>query len=124
MAKTQWIVSLAGLVALAGVVACQPVTPLETTKDPLAVPSIEDCDAAGGSVQRVGMMGLETCVVPTADANKVCTDSSQCQGRCIQWEASDNTSGKQKGVCQPTNVLFGCFSEVNIGKVGVALCVD
>lgn len=83
--------------------------------------SESECTAAGGSWGRVGLMGTLACTQPSPTAGKECTDSEQCAGMC--W--SNGPAGSQgKGMCQPTNMPFGCHSEMKGGVVQPALCAD
>ncbi|MET0546009.1 MAG: hypothetical protein ABWZ40_06840, partial [Caulobacterales bacterium] len=42
------------------------------------------CNAKGGGLQHVCLMGKIACVVTFADAGKACTDGSQCESkRCL-----------------------------------------
>ena len=65
------------------------------------------------------------CVLPYADAGKVCTDSDQCMGDCRLADGPSLPSGTTAtGVCQANTSPFGCFANVEDGKVDAALCVD
>ena len=92
-----------------------------------AAPSAENlasaCVAKGGSIQPVGKAQIPTCVIPYADAGKVCTDKNQCEGSCI-LEGNIETTGAVAGTCQKTNSLFGCYARVVNGKSTGAICVD
>lgn len=82
------------------------------------------CTSAGGTVQRRGRIQAESCVHAFADAGKVCTDSAQCEGKCV-GSAGDATSATAvKGQCQADDRLFGCYAEVKDGKAVNAICVD
>lgn len=82
------------------------------------------CTSGGGTVQRRGMLGMEMCVHPYADAGKQCSDSSQCQGKCVGSAGSTSTSSAVTGQCQADDRLFGCYSEIKGGKAAYAICVD
>lgn len=133
-----------GLIALAALalMSCAPVAnepaatpapaapaPVSSTKpdtvsDAGSV-SAADCTARGGSMQRVGRMQGQQCVVPFADGGRSCTDGSQCaSGRCIDESPQARSTGAVTGVCQRTNVQFGCFSRVTGGRAEATLCVD
>ena len=92
-----------------------------------ATPSAENlasaCSAKGGSIQPVGKAQIPTCVIPYADAGKVCTDKSECEGACI-LEGNIETTGAVAGTCQKTNRQFGCYAKVVNGKSTGAICVD
>ena len=42
-----------------------------------------DCQAAGGTLQRLGRLQREQCVIPYADAGKACSGKSDCTGQCL-----------------------------------------
>ncbi len=82
------------------------------------------CTSAGGTVQRRGRLGMEQCVRAFADAGKACTDTSQCQGKCVGSAGAASASEKVSGQCQADDRLFGCYSEIRDGKAAYAICVD
>lgn len=43
----------------------------------------QECEAAGGNWGRWGLLVEERCNLPTRDAGKSCSDSSQCQSACV-----------------------------------------
>ena len=81
------------------------------------------CIASGGIVERAGMLGHERCTKSYSDANMSCTDSNQCQGRCLS-ETGENEQTGVIGKCQATDNPFGCFTEVKNGRTEFGLCVD
>jgi hypothetical protein len=88
---------------------------------PPDIQTADECTKAGGTWGRVGLLGTEACTLPSPDAGKQCSDSSECAGQC--W-SSDAPGQPGKGMCQPTNMPFGCHSEVLNGVVQPALCAD
>lgn len=82
------------------------------------------CTAAGGKVERRGRVGAELCVRPFADAGKQCTDTSQCQGKCVGTADQASSTVPVSGRCQPDDRMFGCYSEIKQGKAVNAICVD
>lgn len=82
------------------------------------------CTSAGGRVERRGRIGAELCVRPFADAGKQCTDSAQCQGKCVGTAEQETLAGAVSGQCQADDRLFGCYSEIRNGKAVNAICVD
>ncbi|WP_454714835.1 hypothetical protein [Caulobacter segnis] len=114
--------SLASLAAVAALLlsACAPTAqPAAPSADNL----VAQCSAKGGSVQPVGKAQFPTCVIPYADAGKVCTDKAQCEGACV-LEGNIETTGDVAGTCQKTNRQFGCYAKVVNGKSTGAICVD
>jgi hypothetical protein len=82
------------------------------------------CVSAGGEVRQEGMLGLYRCVTPFADAGKPCKGKADCEGQC-RLEGDPPTDGSEAtGVCQRDDSPFGCYSEVEDGKVTGGVCVD
>ena len=85
------------------------------------------CTAKGGEFRQEGLLGLYRCVVPYGDAGASCSDTSDCEGRCLahddvtDYEAAP---GEAVGVCEADDSPFGCFAEIENGNVAPALCVD
>jgi hypothetical protein len=69
-------------------------------------------------------MAAELCVRPFADAGKQCTDSAQCQGKCIGTADQASSTAPVAGQCQADDRLFGCYSQIQQGKAVSAICVD
>jgi hypothetical protein len=82
------------------------------------------CTSSGGRVERRGRLQAELCIRPFADAGKQCTDSAQCDGKCIGTSDQSTTAAPVSGTCQADDRLFGCYSEVLGGKAVNAICVD
>lgn len=82
------------------------------------------CQSSGGTVQRRGMLGMEQCVHAYADAGKQCTDSAQCQGKCVGSAGAVSPDKPASGTCQADDRLYGCYAEVRQGKAVAAICVD
>lgn len=83
------------------------------------------CEAAGGAIGPVGLLGNEQCIQTYPDAGQSCTDSSDCLGRCLNagaWVEIGQTV--TTGQCQQTDVGFGCFQVVTAGLAEPGLCVD
>lgn len=87
----------------------------------------EDCIAGGGAVVQDGLLGLYRCTTPYGDAGKLCSDASDCEGRCMGDDTVtdyDAPTGEVVGKCEVNDSPFGCFALVENGSVGPALCVD
>lgn len=82
------------------------------------------CDKVGGKIMRDGMAGFERCTQTYSDAGKACTDGSDCIGSCRGTGDMSDFGAKAVGECQRTDSPFGCFQEIEDGKVTAALCVD
>lgn len=85
------------------------------------------CAAEGGEIRRDGMMGLYYCIVPYEDAGKICSDTSDCLGRCkVSDDVTDFEAapGEAVGRCEANNSVFGCYGLVERGNARPMLCVD
>ncbi|MBI5032993.1 MAG: hypothetical protein HZB51_20925 [Chloroflexi bacterium] len=90
------------------------------------------CEAQGGKWGKIGLSPTEQCNLPTPDAGKVCSDSSDCAGMCIAnlsqtdydrvWK--DKTVIQTNGKCTPWRITVGCVPQVTNGKVQGILCID
>lgn len=90
---------------------------------PKPVSAAEVCIAKGGSFGPAGLLGADRCTLPYSDAGTVCSDSSQCEGRCYAGDF-DAAGYAGKGQCQADDNPFGCNSEIVDGIVQPGLCVD
>jgi len=81
------------------------------------------CTDFGGTYTRAGLLGYYNCFVDYTDGGSVCSDTSDCEGRCMASSIQD-TSAQQTGTCQLTSNPFGCNAEVINGVVQPGLCVD
>ena len=125
---------LAGLFWALTLSACQtqdsmtmePAIPSTTHEATPASPTqatTEACAAQGGSMRYVGLAHFLSCVIPYADAGKLCSDSSQCQGNCQTAPVALGTASQ--GRCsQDSAALYGCYSEVHNGIASAGLCRD
>ena len=103
-------------------------TPPSASPMPEKVMSAADaaaCESSGGGVDVRGRLQAEMCVHPFADAGKQCSDSSQCEGKCIaSASAAEGESDTAAGSCQADDRLFGCYAELEDGQRVRAICVD
>lgn len=81
------------------------------------------CEAAGGEVSRMGLLGWEHCLQTYPDAGKVCSDAADCLGTCRNTE-NHPPQTKATGTCQVADAPFGCYAMIEGGTVGHTLCVD
>jgi hypothetical protein len=89
------------------------------TADPAA------CAKAGGEVRPVCRMQKPMCVVTFADANKACSDSSECgSGRCLSVNTTATAGQAAKGQCSPTNDPCGCYQRIEDGVALPTICAD
>lgn len=82
------------------------------------------CEAAGGTVQRAGMLGWENCIQTFADGGAVCSDSSDCMGECRNTSEFAEAGTAATGQCTMNDSIFGCYQTIENGTAGAALCVD
>ncbi len=84
------------------------------------------CEGVGGQVERAGRLGAERCIQDLPDAGEVCTDESECLGRCIIEDTDDMPprGTESKGTCEATDDQFGCTTLVNGGKIEGTICID
>ena len=107
-------------------ISCQAPEP---TPSALSVPPNESCEMSGGTIEKVGLDGRPACVILTSDGGKACSDSSQCDGRCIvdDWEGDKPPSvgTRSDGMCEAANLTFGCIAEIRRGRIAsLFLCYD
>jgi hypothetical protein len=117
------MVALAGLL-LAGCAPAKAPAPEAGAQSFPREMSLADrtaCIAGDGRVERRGRLQAEACIHPFADAGKACTDTSQCQGKCV---STGNPTDATAGQCQADDRLFGCYSEIKGGKAVNTICVD
>lgn len=83
-----------------------------------------DCQAAGGSLQRLGRLQRVQCVIPYADAGKTCSRKSDCTGQCLA--TGEVVAGVVvSGTCQrDASQTFGCRQRIDDGKAQATICVD
>ncbi|HDS1653318.1 TPA: hypothetical protein QEL76_001230 [Stenotrophomonas maltophilia] len=129
------------LVLTALLAACSSAPPAaDTTVTPAAATSPEatspeateayreardvDCQAAGGTLQRLGRLQREQCVIPYADAGKACSRKSDCTGQCLAG-AEVAAGSVATGTCQrDVRQNFGCRQRIDNGKAQGTICVD
>ena len=74
------------------------------------------------------MFGIPACVVPYADAGEACTDSSECEGRCLvdltNTDANPAVGSSATGICEADTDPCGCWYEVLDGTTQQGLCAD
>lgn len=97
----------------------------EQPKPPKVASDKKTCLEQQGAWMRVGLLGHYMCVFKASDAGKTCSDSKECEYRCLATSPfTPKESKKVTGTCQATNNPFGCSSEVMDGVAQPALCID
>lgn len=83
-----------------------------------------DCRAAGGTLQPLGRLQRVQCVIPYADAGKICSSKSDCSGQCLA--TGEVAAGAvATGTCQrDASQAFGCRQRIEGGKAQGTICVD
>lgn len=102
-------------------------TPSVGQKTPVAtaIKTPGECRSAGGewAGDEIGRGRLIGCLMPTADANTICLDSSECESACLYDPALDARDGK-RGRCWRLNQYKGCGILVGRGNEQRVQCVD
>lgn len=108
--------------ALLALAACAPMTEGPTTAPTV---DIAACTANGGEVKPICRMQKPACIFTYKDAGKACTDSDQCEGRCVAADGAMPEGGATvAGVCETDNDVCGCSAEIVGGKAVAGRCVD
>lgn len=105
---------------------CAPAVPNGSDLPPMARADhdlAQACEEEGGTLMRVGRAQVERCVVPFADAGKVCRDGDDCLGNCLA-EFAGPREGPVTGRCAVNDLPFGCLTPIEDGRTGPTLCVD
>ncbi len=99
---------------------------LTKTDVPRVAKDKQSCLALNGEWKPQGRLQAYACVFTAKDAGQQCTDSSQCEYRCLLKPASDmpTAGSRASGQCQATSSPFGCKYEVLGGVVQQGLCID
>ena len=103
--------------------------PMETILTPFPQ-NKENCEASGGRWGRIGINPKESCNLPTKDAGKECSDSSECEGFCLVYLTPEQESQiaaypiSIKGKCASWKITVGCLALVDKGKVNGITCLD
>jgi hypothetical protein len=125
--RTTCHILICGIMVLLASCAPAPAPPSPATDSAMTPPSVEECQAKGGTIRNVCRRQLPACVVPYPDGGKRCTDNAQCKGKCLVDTGTDGSSepgGSVEGKCQQDNDPCGCKIEVVNGKVAGGACVD
>lgn len=82
------------------------------------------CLADGGQWKRMGIMQSGGCLLPSRDGGKSCTNSSQCQFKCLAIARPPTSDTQVVGECARNNDPFGCKAFVEGGLFVQGPCVD
>ena len=84
---------------------------------------IRTCSSDGGRVVILGSM--VGCFPTYDDGGKVCSDSAECEGKCVVEEPERVAEGvATTGTCQAEAPVSSCYSEIANGIAGWTLCVN
>ncbi len=83
-----------------------------------------DCQAAGGTLQRLGRLQREQCVIPYADAGKACSRRSDCTGQCLAGPEVAAGRYRWRHCQRDVRQNFGCRQRIDDGKAQGTICVD
>jgi putative hemolysin len=128
MRKQAWLMTVSVIVAW-GLAGCStqplPLAVAGAAADTTAVSRQAQCAQQGGRWTAIGRAQNWTCLVDYPDAGKACTDTAQCQGRCLVQGEFLAAGKPAAGVCQrDASQRFGCRQPVENGLAGQVLCVD
>lgn len=86
---------------------------------------VKECLAKGGTYSKQGRLQAYRCVTQFSDAGKSCSDSSECQGSCLNSDtAIEAGTANVKGTCAVNDSPFGCHQTIEGGVAKGFLCVD
>ena len=104
---------------LTALFSCAPAPRLADATSPQALAT---CAARGGTVALLYRAPGPYCLTPFSDAGRYCSDSTQCEGRCLA--AGDRPVARPgrtvSGQCEfyhPTGFEHGCGPEVRGGRI-------
>lgn len=109
------LIRLPVIAAALFVAACQPEAEAHGNHRSLTESERRACVANGGRPSQG--LGAEICAMPTADANRACTQSDDCStGLCLVQEDG-------RGACAPYDTMFGCHALL-MGDERATICID
>lgn len=86
---------------------------------------VKECLAKGGTYSKQGRLQAYRCVIQFSDAGKACSDSSECQGSCLNSDTAITAGTTNvKGTCAATDSPFGCRQTIEGGVAKGFLCID
>jgi hypothetical protein len=85
------------------------------------------CRAAGGAWAKHGvrdhLCGIYTCAERTADAGKPCRNRADCEHLCAT-ERPPRIGDGAEGRCTAVKTSFGCYTQVDGGRIVGRVCVE
>ena len=84
---------------------------------------IRTCQSRG---DRIVSFGPSTwCSEIYNDGGKVCSDSSECEGRCVVEEPVEVAAGVEAtGMCQAEEPVSSCYATITKGIAGLTICIN
>ena len=111
------------IIALFFVCACTVSNEVQAPERPQ---SKDACEAQGGEWGEVfGATRKNWCRLPTTDAGKPCTNSSQCESFCVtdaNFPANANDA-QIVGACYQNDSPLGCLSILDDERISI-ICID
>ncbi len=106
--------------------------PLRTCGEKSGTPKNEaECLKRHGRWGRAGLFPKPICVLPTADAGRVCADTGECEGLCLadptpaqRARLSAREAVVLTGRCTRSRPVFGCMYIVTKGVARNRICLD
>ena len=128
MGKQAWLTAASAVVVWVLAGCSTPPLAVDVATATAGTPAASgqaQCAQQGGRWTAIGRAQHWTCLVDYPDAGKACTDTAQCQGRCLV-DGEYLAAGKPAdGVCQrDASQGFGCHQPVEDGMAGPVVCVD
>ena len=112
------------LLVLAGTAHAQNCPPIDREQQKAAEHA---CRAAGGQWARHGVLdhlcGIYTCAERTKDGGKPCSHRLECEHLCVT-DAPPRIGADAAGKCTAVKTSFGCFTQVDGGKIVGRVCVE
>ena len=85
------------------------------------------CDAVGGMWSRFGvydhLCGIYSCAERTRDAGRECRNRADCEHLCVT-DAPPKIGTEVTGHCTAVKTSFGCFTQVDGGRIVGRACMD
>jgi hypothetical protein len=117
-----WALLLLG--ALGGASHAQQCPPVDAEAQKLRE---AQCRAAGNEWARFGVLahlcGIYSCAERTRDAGKPCRNRSECEHLCVT-DAPPRIGAEAPGTCTALKTSFGCFTQVDGGRIVGRVCSE
>ena len=112
------------LLLFSGSVFAQQCPPVDAAKQKAQE---QACREAGGMWARFGardhLCNIYSCAERTRDGGKPCRSRVDCEHLCVT-EAPPKLGAEAAGKCTAVKQSFGCFTQVDGGRVVGRVCID